>query len=57
MKQEFYPESSIREQIEAGGAEDWQIQMGGYVVSLYYTKSPKSGIARIVPFRRADGCR
>ena len=54
MKQEFYPESSIREQIEAGVAEDWQIQMGGYVVSLYYTKSPKSGVARIVPFRRAD---
>lgn len=54
MKQEFYPESSIREQIEAGGADDWQIRLGGYVVSLYYTQSPKSGIARIVPFRRSD---
>ena len=54
MKQEFYPESSIREQIEAGGANDWQIRLGGYVVSLYYTKTPKSGIARIVPFRRPD---
>ncbi len=52
MKQEFYPESSIREQIEAGGADDWQIRMGGYVVSLYYTQSPKSGIARIVPFQK-----
>lgn len=54
MKQEFYPESSIREQIEAGGADDWRIRLGEYVVSLYYIRAPKSGIARIVPFRRSD---
>ena len=44
MKNElFYPGSSIREQIKAGGADDWQLRLGHYVVSLRYVTPERRG--------------
>ena len=38
MKKEtkIYTEYCIRNQIAAGGSDDWQIRLGKYVISLQY---------------------
>ena len=45
MKEEtkIYPEYCIRNQIAAGGSDDWQIRLGKYIVSLQYVDCPGDG--------------
>ena len=45
MKKEtkIYTEYCIRNQIAAGGSDDWQIRLGKYVISLQYVDCPGDG--------------
>lgn len=45
MKEEakIYAEYCIRNQIAAGGSDDWQIRLGKYIVSLQYVDCPGDG--------------
>ena len=45
MKEEtkIYTEYCIRNQIAAGGSDDWQIRLGKYIVSLQYVDCPSDG--------------
>ncbi|WP_302927099.1 hypothetical protein [Alistipes shahii] len=42
-KAKIYFEYGIREQIAAGGSDDWQIRLGKYIVSLQYMDCPGDG--------------
>ena len=46
MKKEtkIYTEYCIRNQIAAGGSDDWQIRLGKYIVSLQYVDCPGDGV-------------
>ena len=39
-KAKIYFEYGIRNQIAAGGSDDWQIRLGKYIVSLQYVVAP-----------------
>ena len=39
----IYTEYCIRNQIAAGGSDDWQIRLGKYIVSLQYVDCPGDG--------------
>lgn len=45
MKKEtkIYTAYCIRNQIAAGGSDDWQIRLGKYIVSLQYVDCPSDG--------------
>ena len=52
MKKEtkIYTEYCIRNQIAAGGSDDWQIRLGKYVISLQYVDCPGDGfLGRLAP--------
>lgn len=42
-KAKIYFEYGIRNQIAAGGSDDWQIRLGKYIVSLQYMDCPGDG--------------
>ena len=42
-KAKIYFEYGIRNQIAAGGSDDWQIRLGKYIVSLQYVDCPGDG--------------